>query len=68
MHAIELNCSAPATLPVLDALGRHVGFARSAKDARQFTSEAMLCKVNGAVVFAAPGCSPKANWSLVPKH
>ena len=68
MHAIEFFNCPTATLPVLDESGRHVGFARSAKDARQLASKAMLCKVNGAVVFAAPGCAPRANWSLVPKH
>ena len=70
MHVIELlpNRTQPAQLPVLDTSGRQVGYARSAKEACGMTSKAMLCKVDGAVVYAAPSCKPTANWSLVPKQ
>ena len=70
MNMIEFlpNRTLPAQLPVLDTSGRQVGYARSASEACGMTSKAMLCKVNGAVVYAAPSCTPTANWSLVPKH
>ena len=69
MNAIEFlpNRTQPAQLPVLDTSGRHVGYARSAKEACGMTEKAMLCRINGAVVFAALSCKPTANWSLVPK-
>ncbi len=70
MNMIEFlpNRTLPAQLPVLDTSGRQVGYARSAREACGMTSKAMLCKINGAVVFAAPSCKPTASWSLVPKH